>query len=222
MKSVKSRTLFIVVLILIAGLYVSDHLFLQRRDVASFSGRVVATESKKYFDLTDVPEGDFNLAFKSALVTGVEVEKTAETLGLAWGHFLTRNESGGKVYACERYPQIEIELRAEGIANSGEVPALFIKGPCMSSDNGKKILALPIPVKDLGLKLHQGAPLTVPLGSSGGSFSIRAENLYDAFPRYWNVVNVKLSNQTENLSVDGYEIISLLDQPLTLDFAVTQ
>lgn len=222
MKSMKSKTLLIIVLVLVAGLYVSDRIFLQQRGIASFTGAVRGSVTKTYFDLTELPESEFNVAYKTALVAGLEVQKSAEAVGLAWGHFLTSNDSGGKVYACEKYPRFEMELRAEGIANSGEIPVLWVRGPCLGSDDGKKILPLTIPLANLMARLRSNPELKIPIGTSGEFYTITAENLYGPGARYWNVVNVRLSNQTESLSVDGYEIISLLDQALTLDFAVTQ
>lgn len=194
----------------------------QRRGIASVTGPVRTKSVKSYFDLTEVSEEEFNVGFKTALISGLVVEKTAKTLGLALGQFLLRNESGGKVNACTRYPFVEIEFRAEGVANSGETPGIFLRGPCVVSDDGKKIVALPIPLENLTKNLLAQKELRIPLGNKGEGYTVTAKDLYPPGARYWNVVNVKLYNETESLSVDGYEIISLLDQALTLDFAAVK
>jgi hypothetical protein len=220
-KPIKAKILWIAVSILIVGLYIGDQVFLQKRGIATVTGAVTETLHKSYYDLTEIPDSEFNRAYKTALVSGVEVEKTSHTLGISWGQFMIKNESGGKVYACDKYPSMEVELKAEGVAYSGELPVLRVRGPCRTSDDGKKILSMPIPLSDLA-KLQVDAELKVPLDPRGEDFTVSVKNFYKPMARFWNVTNVKIYNENESLSVDGYEIISLLDQALTLDFAVTQ
>lgn len=232
MKPMKSKNLFVVIVVLVVGLFIGDHLFLHNRNIASVTGAVTTISGKTYFDLTEVPESEFNVGFKTALVSGLSVEKTATTMGLSWGQFMVKNESGGKVYACDKYPFLEMELKAEGVAHSGEIPSLIIRGPCMTSDDGKKILALPLPLAHLLERLSAQPEVKVNLGSSregfqgegskGEGFTISAKNLFRPGPRYWNVTGLKLYNDHESLVLDGYEMISLLDQALTLDFAVAE
>ncbi|MBC7372280.1 MAG: hypothetical protein H7326_11980, partial [Bdellovibrionaceae bacterium] len=133
-----------------------------------------------------------------------------------------KNDSGGKVYACEKFPNFEMLLQAEGVANSGNTPTIVIRGPCVSSDDGRGLNPLMIPLKSLHKNLRENPIFRVGIGQGTDSFILSAQYLYGDWPRYWNVVGVKLSNDTENISIDGYEIISLLDQPLTLDFAEDQ
>ena len=218
----KWRKLLALCLILIGGLYAADRLFLQKRGVASFEGQVQSSERARVFDLTDLESGELVKAAKIALVEGLQLKKRPGAVGLAWGQFLLNNESGGKVYACQKFPHFEMTLQAEGIANSGNIPTIIIRGPCISSDDGRHTVALMIPLKGLRESLRENAAYRVNLGEGGESFIMSAQYLYNDWPRYWNVIQIKLSSDAEILSMDGYEIISLLDQPLTLDFADEQ
>lgn len=223
MKAATRNKFIALALILLVGLYATDRLLMPKRDIASFEGLERISDQSRVFDIADLPEKEFYKAFKLALVQGLQLQKENQGIGLFWGQFLVRNSSGSKVYACERYPQFEITLQAEGVAYSGEVPTLDIQGPCLSSDDGQKILPFLIPLKQLHKSLREQAHYKVPMQNERGDyFTISAKNLYNEWPQYWNVVGVKLANETENLSMDGYEIISLLDQVLTLDFADNQ
>lgn len=222
MKTSKSRILLGVVLLLIGGLYLTDHIFLQRRGVASFEGRVASSVGTDYYDLSELKDADFAKMAKQALVQGLQVHKTPESLGMSLGLFQVKNDSGSKVYACEKYPNVEVTLQAEGVAYSGSSPTIIIRGPCVASDDGQRILPLTIPLKGLYKNLRENPMWRVPLSDRGDSFMISAQSLYDEWPPYWNVVGIKLYNDHESIELDGYEIISLLDQPLTLDFSEVQ
>ncbi|WP_413288600.1 hypothetical protein [Bdellovibrio sp. HCB337] len=222
MKSQKSRVLLGVVLLLIGGLYLADHLFLQKRGIASFDGRATSSVGTDYYDLSEASDKEFSRLAKYALIQGLQVHKTQESMGLSLGLFLVKNESGSKVYACEKYPNVEIVLQAEGVAYSGDVPTILMRGPCMASDDGQRILPLTMPLKGLHKNLRENPMLKLPLGDRGESVMLSAQTLYEEWPHYWNVVGIKLYNDQESVSLDGYEIISLLDQALTLDFSEVQ
>jgi hypothetical protein len=223
-KTSKSRSLLGLALLLIGGLYLGDHFFLQpqKRGLASLNGVVADVNGVDHFDLSELSGRDFQKAFKIALVQGLQVQKNSQGLGLALGLFFVQGGNGSKVYACDKYPNIEITLKAEGVANSGNIPTMSIRGPCLASDDGLKIQALAIPLRDLYKNLRDNSMWRVPLGNRGDSFMISAQHLYNEWPIYWNLVEIKLYNDQESLEIDGYEIISLLDQPLTLDFSEAQ
>lgn len=206
-------------LVLIGGLFLTDRLLLPKRGIATFDGAVSTSTGISYFDLSEFEGKEFNKAFKTALVQGLQVHRAHGSLGLSWGLFLIKNDSGSKVYVCEKYPNMEIVLKAEGVANSGNIPTLVLRGPCLSSDDGQKIRPWTIPLQGLYKNLRENPIWRVPLEGRDESFVISAQYHYNEWPEAWNVVQLKLYNETESLEIDGYELISLLDQPLTLDFS---
>ena len=223
MKTAKRQKILALCLILFGALYAADHLFLQKRGVASFEGQVHSAERSRNYDLSEYEGKELLKAAKVSMVEGLQLKKTNDSVGLSWGQFLIKNESGGKVYACEKFPNFEMTLEADGIANSGNIPRIILRGNCLSSDDGRTISAFMIPLRGLHEKLRANPVYRVEAGAgSGESFFLSAQYLFGEWPRYWNVIGLKLSNETENISLDGYEIISLLDQPLTLDFAEAQ
>jgi hypothetical protein len=218
-KTSKSRSLVGLVLLLIGGLYLGDRLFLQKRGIASLSGGIMSSNDVNYFDLSELSGKDFQRAFKVALAQGLQVQKSLQGVGLSLGLFLVQSGNGSKVYACEKYPNIEVTLKAEGVAHSGNIPTLIVRGPCLVSEDGHKIQAFALPLKDLYKNLRENPMWRVPLGNRGDSLLLSAQYLYNEWPTNWNVVQVKLYSDQESLEIDGYEMISLLDQPLTLDFS---
>lgn len=219
MKKSKSRYLVGIALCLAGALYFGDRWLLQKRNVASLEGEVRVPQSMEVYDLSELSGEAFNKAFKLALAQGFEIQKDAQSLGLLLGGFLVKNPQGAKVYVCEVYPFLEITLQAEGVAYSGNIPSMIVRGPCLTSDDGKKINALPLPLRNLPQNLRSQPLWRVPLGDRGDDFVVSTQYLYDEWPTNWNVVRVKLSNEQTSLELDGYEIISLLDQTLTLDFS---
>ncbi|MBS1971107.1 MAG: hypothetical protein JSU04_12405 [Bdellovibrionales bacterium] len=222
MKTSKSRFLFGLALLLVGGIYLGDRLFLQKRHVASFDGTITTSNGTSYYDLSDLTGPSFSKSAKVAMSQGLQVQRGAATAGLTVGNFLVKNSQGSKVYACEVYPDLEITLQAEGVAYSGSIPTIIVRGPCLNSDDGQTIQALPLPLKGLYQNVRQNPMWKVPLGDRGDSFMVSAQFLYNEWPTAWNVVGVKLSNDQESIAMDGYEIISLLDQPLTLDLSEEQ
>lgn len=209
-------------LLLIGGLYLGDRLFLEKRGIASVDEPFTAGDRTKYYDLSDLTGPILQKSAKMAMAQGFQVQKTAQEVGLSFGGFLVQNAQGAKVYACEKYPNVELVLKAEGVAYSGNIPTLIVRGPCVTSDDGQKITALPVPLKDLYKNLKENPLWRIPWGDRGESLLVSAQYLYDEWPQIWNVVQVKLYNDQESLEIDGYEIISLLDQALTLDFSEAQ
>lgn len=222
MKTSKSRFLFGLALLLVGGIYLGDRLFLQKRHVASFDGTITTNNGTSYYDLSELSGSAFLKSAKIAMSQGMLVQRGPATVGLTVGNFLVKNSAGSKVYACEVFPDLEITLQADGVAYSGNIPTIIVRGPCMSSDDGQTISALPIPLKGLYQNVRQNPLWKVPLGDRGDSFLVSAQFLYNEWPVSWNVIGVKLSNDQESIAMDGYEIISLLDQPLTLDLSEEQ
>jgi hypothetical protein len=221
-KTSKSRFFIGLALLLVGGLYLGDRLLHQKRQIASFDGTINTSNGTSYYDLSELEGKSFQKSAKIALSQGMQVQRGAATAGLSIGNFLVKNSQGAKVYACEVYPDLEITLQAEGVAYSGNIPTIIVRGPCLSSDNGQTIVALPIPLKGLYQNVRQNPLWRVPLGDRGDSFLVSAQFLYNEWPTVWNVVGVKLSNGEGSITMDGYEIISLLDQPLTLDLSEEQ
>lgn len=222
MKTSKSRFLIGLGLLLVGGLYLGDRLFLQKRQIASFDGTITTSNGNSYYDLSELSGSALQKSAKIAMAQGFQIHKESGAAGLTVGNFLVKSSQGSKVYACEVYPNLEITLQAEGVAYSGNTPTIVVRGPCTNSDDGQTITALPLPLKNLYQNLRQNPTWKVPLGTRGDSMTLSAQFLYTEWPTTWNVVGVKLSNDQESIAMDGYEIISVLDQPLTLDLSEEQ
>lgn len=102
----------------------------QLRRPAASDGKQVSSTQAERFDLSELDKGEFQKAFKYQLMAGLQVIETPHGYGLRLGHFLTTRE-GAKIFACEKYPELELIFSAEGIAISGEIPKMVVHGPLL-------------------------------------------------------------------------------------------
>ena len=171
------------------------------------------------FDLSMLEEKEFLKAFKYQMLGESLVISTPETQGVRLGHFIM-SDSDKAVFACEKFPYIELIFSAEGIAISGEIPQMIVRGPCLESDDHKAIEALMIPFKEI-LKAPVGqAQFRFPIAERRENVSLFFSNVVEKWPTLWNLTGVKLYSErsSEVLSITGYEIISVMGEPMTLNF----
>lgn len=222
MKRIVTVLLFLVVLPL--AIYVVNHHFFPDRNIASTNESVDSVGPKYDYDLSEASPEEFIKAFKyQVLKNAVSVETTVGP-GLRLGSFLMKNSEGNKIFVCEEFPTIDLIFAAEGIAHSGEVPQMVVRGPCLSSTDQKYIEAFPIPFKKILTAPPGQAEFKFTLPDSREQIAIYFKNVVDSWPTDWNWVGVKLYGKKpgQMLEINGYEVISVKGQPVTLTIAPTE
>ena len=136
-------------------------------------------------DLSDSSPKEFKTAFKYQMLKGASVTDFSDGKKLILGAFLMRDGTGNKVTVCENYPTIELTFTADGVAISGEPLTHTITAAC-------KVDAANLHLEGINIDLPQSAPS-------------------------WNWTNIKLIGHEakDTLEINGYEIISVLGQPLS-------
>lgn len=207
--------LIIIIALPLAVFYV-DKSF-SKRGPASDESSLEVTEAADH-DLSAASPAEFIKAFKYQVLKEVSLQKLESGPGLQLGSFLLKNAQGNKVFVCDEYPTIDLIFAAEGVAYSGEIPKLIVRGPCLITADQKHIAALPIPFNKIF-----GSPITqfefkADIPDSREQVSVYANQVRDSWPTEWNWIGMKFygKDPQKQLSITGYEVISVLGQPLTL------
>lgn len=142
------------------------------------------SDSSYSMDLSDSSPTEFKKAFKYQMLKSASVTDFSDGKKLILGAFIMRDSAGNKVSVCENYPTIELTFTADGVAISGEPLTHTISASCKVDSDN-------LHLEGIGIELPQSAPS-------------------------WNWTNIKLigHDAKDTLEINGYEIISVLGQPL--------
>ncbi|MEN0057888.1 MAG: hypothetical protein AAGB31_03565 [Bdellovibrio sp.] len=175
-------------------------------------------------DLSEVSAEDFKKAYKYQILKGVNIVVDNDTTGLQLGLFLLKNAAGERVSVCEEYPLMDMIYSAEGIAFSGDIPQMIVRGPCLVDDDQIHIAALPIPFAQIFSSPLTQYQFTVPLAQTSEAASIYFRNVVEFWPRQWVWTGVKFygKDPANTLSITGYEVISVLGKPVTIDHSLNE
>lgn len=222
MKKIVTVLLFLVVLPL--TIYFINHHFFPDRNIASTNEAIESIGEKYDYDLSEASPEEFSKAFKYQVLKNAVSIDTTMGPGLRLGSFLLKNSEGSKVFVCEEYPTIDLIFAAEGMAHSGEIPHMIVRGPCLSSTDQKHIEALPIPFKKIYASRPGQTEYKFTLPDSREQIAIYFKNVVDTWPQEWTWVGVKLYGKSPHqiLEINGYEVISVKGQPLTLPVSPTE
>lgn len=187
--------------------------------------RGIATDQVGYqedlnYDLSEASPEEFKKAYKYQLLKNVQIEKNLEGTVITVGGFQMKDTAGNRVSVCELYPTIDFILSAEGIAFSGEIPQMIVRGTCVSSTDHKHISSFPIPFKEIfEIPLAQNmVPIEPGPAHNGGKVFFK--NVVEFWPTQWVLTGIKLypkDSEQSTLEVNGYEIISVLGAPLFIN-----
>lgn len=214
-------------LLLVVGVPVSFYLFKPQRpqrSTASETEAVPYDSTSTESDLSEVSPEDFQKAFKYQILKAVIKDETPNFTSLRLGLFYLKNEQGKKVSVCEEYPTMDVVFAAEGIAVSGEIPKMIVRGPCYPTPNGKHIGGLPIPWAMILKSPVSQRDFTTSLPGRTDNVRIFILNVVESWPTEWNWIGVKFYGQDpqKTLELNGYEVISVLGQPLMIEAPTTE
>lgn len=141
-------------------------------------------------DGTELLTGTQNRLVSSARIL---LEKGGE-MGVELGHFVTRDEQGNKRLACDYYDRMRLTFEAEGMAASGERPAMIVEGPCRTGADITRIEPIWIPVARIVSEKASDMDLTFP-DDEGVTFKF--QDMTGEWPRRWHLTNVRVFNDAE-------------------------
>lgn len=166
---------------------------------------------RKVYDFSGLDGSELSEASKKRLISGFEVTREGENIGLRLGHFVISSASGQKVFACDHYDRVILSFEGEGVAVNGDKPAMEIEGPCSTDQDVNRISPLWIPVARLsGETLDNSEP-------DRSDVKLRFSRVSEEWPAHWVLVKVKLRNQQdEEVTIEQTELRELLDRPVVI------
>jgi hypothetical protein len=137
-------------------------------------------------------------------------------LGVELGHFVTRDEQGNKLLACDYYDRMRLTFEAEGIASSGERPMMIVEGPCRTGSDITRIEPIWIPVAKIVSEKASDMDLTFP-DDEGVTFKF--QDMTGEWPRRWHLTNVRVFNDAEmarSVELSNDALRSIRPKPVVL------
>ncbi|MGZ3769432.1 MAG: hypothetical protein ACXVCP_12985 [Bdellovibrio sp.] len=167
-------------------------------------------------DLSNLSPEEFGKAFKYEILRGAFTEENQFGTGLRLGLFYLQDSQKQKRSVCDIYPVMDLLFTADGIAVSGEVPQMIVRGPCALSEDQSYIKALPVPFKEILSASPQQFVFESTPANNGTKIFFR--NVLGSWPSEWTWTGVVLyeKDSQKQLQINGYEIISVLGAPLIL------
>lgn len=198
---------------------------LPKRFIASDneSGQYTSPEGLDH-DLSEASPEAFMKAYKYQVLKNASLKETPLGPGLQLGLFFMKNSEGNRVFVCDEYTTIDLIFTADGMAYSGELPQMIVRGPCQTDSDQLHISALPIPFKELFTASIEKNEFKFDLPESRESVSIFFKNVVGYWPTDWVWSGVKLYRKDAQniLSIDGYEIISVTGKPLVISAPINE
>lgn len=170
------------------------------------------------YDLSNSTPEEFKKAFKYQMLKSAAVDFTSVGPGVTLGLFLLKDEEGQVVNVCEKYPTIDFIFKAEGIAFSGEIPMLIVRGPCLVGSDQRTLEALPIPFSKILASPVSQTQFDGEIPGHSETSTVYIRNVVEFWPTDWNWVGVVLYGDVDepSLNISGYEIISVLGEPILI------
>lgn len=187
--------------------------FGSQRNLAS---EVLADKSPNN-DLSELSAEEFNKAFKYEVLRAAAIEENQNGLGIRLGAFFIKDNENNKVSFCDEYPMMDLLFVADGVAFSGEIPQMVVRGPCTMNEDKTIIQPLVIPfAKILTSPPQQYEALNAYTTDQG--VQIYFKNIVGYWPPEWSWNGVIFHHKDfeKKLEINGYETISVLGAPLIL------
>ncbi len=155
---------------------------------------------RRDLDFTRLSGTELLTGTSSRLVSDARVILEKGEMGIELGHFVTRDEQGNKLLACDYFDRMRLTFEAEGMASSGERPAMIVEGPCRTANDITRIEPIWIPVTKIVSEKAADMDLSFP-EEEGVTFKF--QDMTGEWPRRWHLTNVRVFNDTEsNRSVE--------------------
>lgn len=174
---------------------------------------------KKVYDFSNLDGSALDQASKQRLISGVKLIDEKKDIGVELGHFVLRGADGQKTFACQMYSKIVLVFEGDGMASSGEKPAMEVEGTCEISADINSIAPLWIPVaRILGEPVAEGDFDY----RDGRPARIHFSNVREEWPRVWRLKTVKLSNTNQQggeVTIEDQELRQYNSRPLIVTFS---
>ena len=186
---------------------------MMRTHLSKFQGQRDPAAIRQSYDFTHLQGSNLENAVKDRLVSGLEVYKDDQGLGIGLGHFAFTLNSGEKVLGCRAYKKITFEFEAEGVAVNGEKPTMKLEGQCQYSADLTKINPVWIPVA----RIFGERPGDDGFDEYERPAQVNFKNVADHWPRQWVLIGLTVQGEMGQVQVDKDEVKKILGRPFTIN-----
>lgn len=212
--SIKTKKILLIVFLCfgISLNYFFDSISNKSRNLAS-EGNSKYLEMDLY-DLSQSTGATFQKAFKYQTLKNALIQKSPQDSTIQIGLFLVQDKDGKAVPMCEKYPTIDYVFSADGVAVSGKLPTMILRVPCVVDFDNKHTASFSIPFLDIFQRPTNPTTIKVSNNVNTEQGSLFIYNELSEWPQDWIWTGLKLYGKDgEILSVNGYEIISVIGEP---------
>ena len=173
---------------------------------------------RRGFDFSHLDGVALTMASQERIMDEARVLLRDKEMGVELGHFVVRDRSGAKEFACQAFDRIELVFHAAELAVSGEPTRMTVQGPCRVGKDINRIDPLWVPVRkvleeksgNVELQYLEEAPVTLGFQNMGGEWPLK-----------WNLEQVRLYNSADStmqLIVDRHQIHKLSKNPVIMNW----
>lgn len=169
----------------------------------------------KVIDFSHLEGSAFSLASQKRLLSEANILKKDDFVGVELGHFVAKGPSGKRRFACHLYDRIELKFVAEGVAESGEQPVMYVEAKCEIGKSVGKIAPIWIPVA----KLNQEKPSNMELMlNEPQQLLFRFDHIGSHWPQQWALKGLTMfsNNSDRRITIKESELREIKEKPLRL------
>ncbi len=182
-------------------------------NMSKFQGTRDPAAIRQVYDFTHLSGSNLEGAVKERLVSGLEIYKDEQGLGIGLGHFAFSLNSGEKVLGCRAYKKITFEFEAEGVAVNGEKPTMKLEGQCQYSSDLTKINPVWIP----SARIFGERPGDDGFDEYERPAQVNFKNVADYWPRQWVLIGLTVQGDSGQVQVNKNEVGQILGRPFTIN-----
>ncbi len=167
-------------------------------------------------DFSGLVGAELILATQRRLVSAAKVASHHGEVGVEFGAFVTRDESGQRVHVCHQYERMTLRFDAEGVAESGVKPVMEVDGPCLPSRDISRIEPLWIPFEKI--REMNASSMDVRFDDS---ISFRFDDMSSDWPSEWSLQSVRLYDEDEDdrdIIIDSREMRDIIPRPIIISW----
>lgn len=160
---------------------------------------------RRVFDFSHLNGNDLTIASRNRLLADAKLFKTESSIGIELGHFVVKGTSGKKEFACQSFDYIELVFMAQGIAESGQSPRMFIKGECRMGKDISRMAPIWIPMAEV----MSQAPSSDVIQYHDRRLTLWFENIGSIWPQNWTLESARLFGEginTHEMRIDRKKV----------------
>lgn len=171
----------------------------------------------KSFDLTQLHGNALIAASKTTLLEGIQIAKQNWGVEMELGHFVYAKDRDTEVSACDEYSQVVMVFEGAGSGVNGEPAQLTVTAECHASQDLSKIESIKIPFNFVYSEKPEDIEIDL---RENYKVHLKLLNISDAWPRQWNLVEIRLQNpeKNQNMFISRADLQNFLGRPFVVTY----